>query len=91
MENTGVIRFKDSDVLVRKAEGNWESNPHDCFCCKKPVQQGRAVLLMNNYKYIPNILLHEECFDTAELRIENLLSDIEREYEQYKILHRIFS
>lgn len=85
------VKYKESDVWFRECNGAWDINPHDCYCCNKPIKTGeKATLIFNNYKYIPNILVHSECFDEQKLKVCELLADIEESYNQYKMLSRVF-
>ena len=60
-----------------------------CFCCNKEIVSGEdIVLLINNYKHIPNMVLHKNCFE--EQNTTELCQDIEDSYKKYKELHSIF-
>lgn len=86
------FKYKDSTVAVRE----WETGTipkkmqRTCFCCGKKVSSCKAVLLINNYKYIPNVVLHSECFSRQEGRTEELCDDIQSSYEQYRKLESVF-
>lgn len=90
VKKTMEIKFKDSWVWVIEAKGNWEINPQNCFCCEKSIKKGEAMLLINNYKYIPNMLLHKECFNNIEEPLESFLNKIEESYKQYKNMNKVF-
>ena len=49
-----------------------------------------AVLLINNYKEIPNIILHDECFEHWKNKTDELCSDIAKAHDDYKRLNEIF-
>ena len=85
-----VIKYKDSNVYFATHNGRWSMNPHRCFCCNKPILDGKAILTVNNSKYIPNVLIHEECFDIWKNKTEELVSDIESAYNNYKNLQEVF-
>ena len=34
---------------------------HICPLCRKEIKQGKAYLLINNYKLFPNIIVHDWC------------------------------
>ncbi len=84
--------YKDSFVAVRE----WESGhlrddmQRTCFCCGKKINNCRAVLLINNSRYIPNVMLHAACFKEHENGLEELCDNIRSSYLQYKELHAIF-
>ena len=85
-----VIKYKDSNVYFTTHNGRWSMNPHRCFCCNKPILDGKAILTVNNHKYIPNVLIHEECFDIWKNKTEELVSDLESAYNNYKNLQEVF-
>ena len=51
--------YKDSFVAVREWDaGNIQDDmQRTCFCCGKKINNCRAVLLINNYKYFPNMMI----------------------------------
>ena len=66
-------------------------NPKVCFCCGKEVKDGEsAILLINNYKSFPNMLLHEDCFEYFKNKTDELCADFENEYNKYKELSKMF-
>lgn len=83
------IKYKDSDVLFKKHNAYWKMNPKKCPCCNKEVQNGDAILAINNYKYFGNVLLHVECFESYEDK-ETLCELLEHKYTEYKILDDVF-
>lgn len=92
---TGTVKsfdYKDSLVAVRE----WETGiipdkmQRTCFCCGKKVNNCKAVLLINNYKYIPNVMLHSECFSRQEDKAEELCDCIQSSYKQYRKLESVF-
>lgn len=84
--------YKDSFVAVRE----WETGripdkmQRTCFCCRKKINNCRAVLLINNYEYIPNTTLHSACFDEQEGHLDELCDNIRSAYVQYRELEVIF-
>lgn len=86
------FKYKDSTVAVRE----WETGivpkkmQRTCFCCGKKVSSCRAVLLINNSEYIPNVMLHSECFSQQEDKTEELCDSIQSSYEQYRKLESVF-
>lgn len=85
------INYKDSVVYFSEHNGHWSINPHNCFCCNKLVRSGKAILVINNGKYIPNILLHTECFSRWEGNEPELISDIEKVWKEFQELNKIFN
>lgn len=65
-------------------------NPRRCFCCNNTIQNGKAKLIANEHKDIPFVLIHEKCFEVWKNKTDELLSDIESAYNDYKNLQRIF-
>ena len=51
---------------------------------------GKALLVINNYKYIPNVFIHEKCFKECENTTDKLFFDIEEAWKKYKSLKEIF-
>lgn len=86
------FKYKDSFVAVRE----WETGiipkemQRTCFCCGEKINRCRAVLLINNYRYIPNVMLHFECFSQQEEKAEELCDSIQSSYEQYRKLDSVF-
>ena len=86
------FKYKDSDVNIhewvyRKVSGK----KHTCFCCNHEIENGaNVVLLINNYKYIPNLLLHATCAREQENNTDSLCDDICKALSQYKQLDNIF-
>ena len=88
--NKITAKYKDSNVYFILQNGRWSMNPHKCFCCMKPISDGNAILVANNHQYIPNVLLHEECFDMWKDKTDELLSDMESAYDDYNTMQEIF-
>lgn len=86
--------YKGTNVGYRQYEtGNIpEELQKTCFCCKKKINKCSAVLLINNYQKIPNVLIHSECFSEweKENKINELLENIEKSYNQWIQLNDIF-
>lgn len=91
MQTTLKKEYKGSPVYIKKLNANWEINPHRCFCCREQIKKGEVLLLMNMYRYIPNILIHEECFKKWEGNTNSLFSDIEDSWKKYKALKEVFN
>lgn len=86
------FRYRDSIVAVREWETGIvpEKMQRTCFCCGKKVSRCKAVLLINNYRYIPNVMLHSECFDKHKDKEEELCDSIQSSYEQYSKMNLVF-
>lgn len=64
-----------------------------CPCCNREIEIGsRVVLLINNYRLFPNILVHEECAagDVDEVLIRSLKEDYERAVDSLRAAKRWF-
>lgn len=90
MSNVKIIKYKDSRVHLRECNGIGKFNPHRCFCCNEQIKDGKAILVINNYRYIPNVFIHEKCFKECENNTDALFSNIEGAWKKYKILKEIF-
>lgn len=84
--------YKGSRVVVREQQtGNLpEEDQRTCFCCSKKINNCKTVLLVNNYRNIPNMLLHAEYFEVWKDETEDLCRDIEQSYEYFKHLNDVF-
>ena len=84
--------YKDSFVAVRRYNTGQlpKELRRDCYCCKDKINNCRAVLLINNHKYIPNVLIHEECFDARQNKVE-FFEEIEGKYQEFKSLCSTFN
>lgn len=93
MSNIKTIKYKDSRVYLRECNGNdvQKYNPHKCFCCNHQIENGKALLIVNNYQYVPNMFVHEECFKKYENDTNKLFSNIENSWNEYKELNKIFN
>lgn len=83
--------YKDTFVAARNC--TFRSRNHEdgktCWCCNEEFKDNdECVILINNYKYIPNVLLHKICFDKADK--ESLCCHIEWDYKEYQQLQKIF-
>lgn len=92
---TGTYQYKDSFVVIRYmlGEARAYTRPQKCICCGKALNDKECVaLLINNYKYFPNILVHKKCLEAlendaeSEVKMENLFQKIEQMYQQYREL-----
>ena len=87
-----ALKYKDDTVVCNEHIRGYSSlNPKRCFCCGKFVENGQKVrLLVNNYHFFSNVLVHSDCFDEWKGKEEELFSDIEEVYNRYKELNEIF-
>ena len=91
MKKTEKIQYKGSIVTVRRwYHRDTGGLKRRCFVCRKEIQDGEVTLLANNYKHIPNILIHSECLDKWEGRKEELCGKIEEEYLDWMEKNEIF-
>lgn len=92
MANLQSFKYKNTPVYVRRWHyGNMPSKlQRTCFCCGEKINNCMAVLLANNYKEIPNVLLHDECFEQWKDITDELCYDIAEAYDDYKKLNEIF-
>ena len=86
------FRYKETSVGVdRYNTGNLPKNlRRHCFCCNEEMNRCDVVLLINNQAHIPNTLIHESCWKQWQNKPEELCSDIEKAYEDYKKLDSVF-
>ena len=84
--------YKDSFVAVRRYQtGKLPSQlVRKCYCCQNGINDCRAVILINNHKYIPNVLMHENCFDERQNKTE-LFEEIENKYIEFNHLRSTFN
>lgn len=92
MANLPSFEYKGTPVHVRRWHyGNMPSElQKTCFCCNKKINNRMAVLLINNHKEIPNVILHDECFEQWKNKTDELCSDIAKAQDDYKRLNEIF-
>lgn len=94
MEVEGMEKFmyKDTSVWFKEYEsGNLPKElQRTCFCCGKKINKCKVVLLINNYKIIPNVLMHSECFSEWKNKTDELLGDIENSYSKWNQLNNVF-
>lgn len=86
------FNYKDSFVAVREWHyGNFpEQMQRTCFCCRRKINNCNVTLLVNNYKYIPNVILHSDCFKEWENKPEELCDSILLSYRAWKRDDEIF-
>ncbi len=86
-----TINYKDSFVNVYHFKKlPMYLNSRKCYCCNKNIGFDEKVILMiNNHKYIPNMLLHEACYKSFNNK-ENFIGNIEKDYREYKDKNEIF-
>ena len=92
MANLPTFKYKNTPVYVRNWHyGNMPSKlQRTCFCCNKKINNCMAVLLINNYKEIPNVILHEECYEQWKNKTDELCDDIAKAHDDYKRLNEFF-
>lgn len=92
MANLTTFKYKNTPVYVRSCHcGNMPSElQRTCFCCGEKVNNCMAVLLINNFKEIPNVFLHYECFEHWKNKTDELCDDIAKAHDGYKRLNEIF-
>lgn len=92
MEITKTIPYKDSSVYIAETNADFSSRekPPICFCCMHNVSRGKAIMLFNNFKYFPNMVFHENCYNAVGRNTDMLFEAIEEQYKEYKKLNIIF-
>lgn len=92
MTDLKPFKYKNTPVYVRRWHyGNMPSElQRTCFCCNKKINNETVVLLVNNYKKFPNIILHNKCYEQWEDKTDELCDDIAEAYDDYKKLNGIF-
>ena len=92
MANLTTFKYKNTPVYVRR--GHYSNMPSElqrtCFCCNERMNNCMVVLLINNYKEIPNVILHGECYEQWKDKTDELCDDIAKAYNEYKKLNGIF-
>lgn len=92
MANLTTFKYKNTPVYVRR--GHYRNMPSElqrtCFCCNEKMNNCMVVLLINNYKEIPNVILHDECYEQWKDKTDELCDDIAEVYDEYKKLNGIF-
>lgn len=92
MADLKSFKYKNTPVYVRR--GHYRNTPSElqrtCFCCNKKMNNCMVVLLINNYKEIPNVILHDECYEQWKDKTDELCDDIAEAYDDYKKLNGIF-
>lgn len=88
---TETINYKDSIIKVYHSKNlPMYLNLGKCYCCNKNIESGEQVALMvSNNEYIPNMLLHEACYESFNNK-ENFIGNIEKDYREYKVKNEIF-
>lgn len=82
--------YKDTKIYAIEHNGRWELTSRRCICCNQPIKNGKALLVINNYKHIPNIIIHTECFNKYDGNYNELFSIIETEWQHYKDMREVF-
>lgn len=89
------VYYKDTFVAIRNC--TFRSRNHEegktCWCCNDEFKDDeKCILLINNYKYIPNMILHKDCFERVHPDYrDKLCENIERDYREYKELAKVFN
>ena len=89
------FNYKGTFVAVRSC--HFRSRNHEdgrtCWCCQEEFKDNdECVILINNYKYIPNMLLHKDCFYKVEPDCREIFCEsIENDYKEYKEFEKIFN
>lgn len=91
-----VEKFNYKDTFVHVRSCKFRSQNHierkTCWCCNHEFQdEEQCVILINNYKYIPNMIIHKECYNKVKPGYrENMCENIEKDYRDYEELSEIF-
>ena len=92
MTNLTTFKYKNTPVYVRS--GHYGNRPsklqRTCFCCNEKMNNCMVVILINNYKEIPNVILHDECYEQWKNKTDELCSEIAKAHDEYKRLNEIF-
>ena len=92
MENLTPFKYKNTPVYV--CRGHYRNMPSElqrtCFCCNEKMNNCMVVLLINNYKEIPNVILHDECYEQWKNKTDELCDDIVKAHDDYKRLNEFF-
>lgn len=89
------MKYKDSFVYVHKViyNPNIALRKWICPICKKEINNGKVYLIVNNQKYFPNCIIHEECFNSTEevfKKVEEKALEYEQIKEKYEKLKKMF-
>lgn len=89
------LYYKDTFVAIQN--GIFRSRNHEdgqiCWCCKNEFKdKDECILVFNNYKYIPNMIIHRRCFrqQASEMSMNRFLGLVEKDYIEYNKLKNIF-
>lgn len=91
-----MAKFSYKDTIVHVRQCTFKTQNHDkhkiCWCCNKEFKDNEiCVILINNYKHIPNMILHKKCFnEITPTTTDDLYALIESDYRTYKRLDKIF-
>ena len=90
MASLDFINYKDSFIYMKECNANWGQNNKICYCCKKPIKDGKILMVINNNRYFPNILIHPDCYSKHKNNPEKLFAKIEENYKSHKEMRQIF-
>lgn len=90
MENRTSYQYKDSAVIVMRSRYKVLSdNERHCYLCDEKLQNNDSfVFTCNNHKFIPNVPMHETCFEKADP--QEVFTKIEADWTAYKRLSKFF-
>lgn len=88
------MKYKDSYVYKHKVcfHSHSASRKWVCPICEKPITDGSVYLIVNNQKYFPNCIIHEDCFENTENVFEKVeekakeLKELKIRYEKLKTI-----
>ena len=89
------IEYKNSKVHMCNCTFKQQNHPEEriCYICNNKFHNNdNCIILCNNHKYIPNMLLHSHCFNELSNNAKRiLLLDIESNYKKFLELEKIFN
>lgn len=85
-----IHQYKNTNVVIMK--GKYRNNTeHEryCYLCKEKLKEGQSFIFpCNNYKFIPNIAMHEQCFANSDP--QETFEKIEKDWTEFKKLEKFF-
>ena len=73
-----TVHLGEEGTKFSKIRFNIKGKPDICPICREDIIKGGIILLLNNYKLFPNIIIHSDCcdnFSSNEEVIEFLRDD----------------